>query len=201
MGMITVDDLTLVLSNSGETMEIVTIIPIVKRIGVRMIAMTGRMDSTLAVESDVCLDVSVAQEACPHNLAPTASTTAALVMGDALAVAVQKQRGFSAQDFARTLPGGMLGKRLLLYARDIMHTGTEMPLVGPEDTMAELLLEMSAKSLGMGGGGGQAEPVARDVYRRRPQEIPGTGSGCLYGQGEGSDDTRSLYGHPRHAGG
>ncbi len=151
MGMITVDDLTLILSNSGETMEIVTIIPIVKRIGVRMIAMTGKMDSTLATESDVCLDVGVAREACPHNLAPTASTTAALVMGDTLAVAVQKQRGFSVQDFARTHPGGMLGKRLLLYARDIMHAGTELPLVGPEETMAELLIEMSSKSLGMAG--------------------------------------------------
>lgn len=151
MGMITVDDLTLVLSNSGETMEIVSIIPIVRRIGVRMISMTGRSDSTLATESDVCLDVSVAKEACPHNLAPTASTTAALVMGDALAIAVQRQRGFSVQDFARTHPGGMLGKRLLLYVRDIMHRGAELPLVGPEETMAALLLEMSSKSLGMAG--------------------------------------------------
>ncbi|MYD77014.1 MAG: KpsF/GutQ family sugar-phosphate isomerase [Gammaproteobacteria bacterium] len=150
-GMITTEDLALTISNSGETLEIVTIIPIIKRLGVRMIAMTGNPDSTLAVESDICLDVSVEKEACPHNLAPTASTTATLVMGDALAVAVQHLRGFSIQDFARTHPGGVLGKRLLLYARDLMHTGDELPLVGPDMTLDEVLIEMSSKALGMVG--------------------------------------------------
>ena len=149
--MITTEDLALTISNSGETLEIVTIIPIIKRLGVRMIAMTGNPDSTLAVESDICLDVSVEKEACPHNLAPTASTTATLVMGDALAVAVQHLRGFSIQDFARTHPGGVLGKRLLLYARDLMHTGDELPLVGPDMTLDEVLIEMSSKALGMVG--------------------------------------------------
>ena len=151
VGMITTDDLTLIISNSGETMEVVSIIPIVKRLGVKMIAMTGKPGSTLALQSDAHLNVHVNREACPHNLAPTASTTATLVMGDALAVTVQKERGFSVQDFARTHPGGMLGKRLLLYARDLMHTGNELPLVRPDESMGMLLLEMSSKSLGMAG--------------------------------------------------
>lgn len=116
-----------------------------------MVAMTGNPDSTLAVESDVFLNISVEKEACPHNLAPTASTTATLVMGDALAVAIQHMRGFSAQDFARTHPGGMLGKRLLLYARNLMHSGDELPLVSPETTLDEVLIEMSSKVLGMVG--------------------------------------------------
>lgn len=151
VGMITTDDLVIIISNSGETAELVAILPIVKRLGVKLIAMTGKLDSTLAKKSDAFIDVSVDKEACPHNLAPTASTTATLVMGDALAVVVQKLRGFSAQDFARTHPGGVLGKRLLLFASDIMHTGDELPLVDEDATMDLLLLEMTSKSLGMVG--------------------------------------------------
>lgn len=151
LGMITPDDVVLVISNSGETAEVVAILPIVKRIGAGLLALLGNMKSTLAQQADACLDVSVAQEACPHNLAPTASTTATLVMGDALAVAVQRLRGFSAHDFARTHPGGMLGKRLLLYAEDLMHTGDDLPLVNERASVQELVLEMSGKSLGMAG--------------------------------------------------
>lgn len=150
-GMITTKDLALTISNSGETLEIVTIIPIIKRLGVKMIAMTSNPSSTLALESDIFLDISVEKEACLHNLAPTASTTATLVMGDALAVAIQHLRGFSVQDFARTHPGGVLGKRLLLYARDLMHSGDELPLVSPHTTLDEVLIEMSSKALGMVG--------------------------------------------------
>ena len=151
LGMITPNDVTLFISNSGETPEVVAILPIVKRIGGGLVTLTGNPDSSLARQSDACLDTSVAKEACPHNLAPTASTTATLVMGDALAVAVQHLRGFSAQDFARTHPGGVLGKRLLLYASDLMHTGDALPLVGERATLRELVLEMSSKSLGMAG--------------------------------------------------
>ncbi len=151
LGMITTDDVTLAISNSGETSEVITIVPIVKRIGGGLVSMTGNLDSSLARHSDACLDISVAKEACPHNLAPTASTTAALVMGDALAVVVQQMRGFSAQDFARTHPGGVLGKRLLLYASDLMHTGDALPLVDEHATLRQLVLEMSSKSLGMAG--------------------------------------------------
>ncbi len=151
LGMLTTRDLVIAISNSGETAEVISIIPIVKLLGVQMIAMTGNPASTLGHQSDAHLNVGVDREACPHNLAPTASTTATLVMGDALAVAVQKLRGFSIQDFARTHPGGMLGRRLLLYARDLMHTGDELPLVRQQATMDKLLLEMSSKSLGMVG--------------------------------------------------
>jgi len=151
LGMITPHDVALVISNSGETAEVVAILPIVKRIGSGLVTLTGNPDSTLARQSDACLDVGVEKEACPHNLAPTASTTAALVMGDALAVAVQRMRGFSAQDFARTHPGGVLGKRLLLYAPDLMHPADALPLVGDNATLRQLVLEMSSKSLGMAG--------------------------------------------------
>ncbi len=151
IGMVMPKDLVLMISNSGETAEIIAIIPIVKRLGVKIIALTGVMHSTLAHLADVSLDVGVDKEACLHNLAPTASTTATLVMGDALAVVVQRLRGFSAQDFARTHPGGILGKRLLLYASDIMHRGEEVPLVDKTATLHLLLLEMTSKSLGMVG--------------------------------------------------
>ena len=151
VGMITTDDLVIAISNSGETDELIAIVPIVKRLGVKLITMTGQVHSTLAQQSDACINVRVDKEACPHNLAPTASTTATLVMGDALAVVVQKLRGFSAQDFARTHPGGVLGKRLLLFARDLMHVGADLPLVDEHATMDVLLLEMTSKSLGMVG--------------------------------------------------
>ncbi len=151
LGMITPDDLVIAIANSGETPEIISILPVVKRICSGLIVLTGNTGSKLAREADVCLDVGVAKEACPHNLAPTSSSTATLVMGDALAVAVQKLRGFSEMDFARTHPGGTLGKRLLLYASDLMHSGDALPLVTGDATMQELLLEMSSKSLGMVG--------------------------------------------------
>lgn len=151
LGMITPPDVALMISNSGETAEIIAVLPIVKRLGAGLICLTGNMKSTLARHADACLDVGVEKEACPHNLAPTASTTATLAMGDALAVAVQRRRGFSARDFARTHPGGALGKRLLLYAADLMHTGADLPLVQADATLRELVVEMSSKSLGMAG--------------------------------------------------
>jgi arabinose-5-phosphate isomerase len=151
LGMITPQDIVIALSNSGTTPEILTIVPIVKRMGVKLISLTGRPDSELANSSDAHLDVGVSREACPHNLAPTASTTAALAMGDALTVAVLQSRGFSADDFARTHPGGVLGKRLLLYVSDIMHSGDEIPLVKQSASFKDVLLEMTGKSLGMTG--------------------------------------------------
>lgn len=151
MGMITAHDLVIAISNSGETAEILTIVPIVKRMGVKLITMLGKPDSTLGEQADVILDVSVEQEACPMNLAPTSSTTATLLMGDALAVAVFRARGFSEQDFARTHPGGLLGRRLLLYACDIMHSGDAVPLVHETASLSDVLMEMTSKSLGMTG--------------------------------------------------
>jgi arabinose-5-phosphate isomerase len=151
LGMITPDDLVIAISNSGNTPEILAILPMIKRLGVPLISMTGSKDSAICQQSDVCLDVGVAQEACPHNLAPTASTTAALAMGDALAVALLKARNFSVNDFARSHPGGALGRRLLLYVIDIMHTGDEIPLVSENDGLEKALIEMSQKGLGMTG--------------------------------------------------
>ena len=149
LGMITATDLVMAVSYSGETREIITILPLVKRLGVPLITLTGKRDSTLARASDVVLDVSVKEEACPLNLAPTASTTATLAMGDALAVALLESRGFTAEDFARSHPGGSLGRRLLLTVADIMHTGEEVPRVSPGVTLGEGLLEMTRKGLGM----------------------------------------------------
>ncbi len=151
LGMITPQDLIIALSNSGATPEVLTIVPIVKRMGVKLVSITGDPGSELAKSADAHLDVGVAREACPHNLAPTASTTAALAMGDALVVAVLQSRGFSVDDFARTHPGGRLGKRLLLYVSDIMHQGEEIPLVLESASFKEVLLEMTGKSLGMTG--------------------------------------------------
>jgi arabinose-5-phosphate isomerase len=136
-------------SYSGETQEIVTILPLVKRMGAALISMTGKPGSTLAREADVHLNVAVDEEACSLQLAPTASTTATLAMGDALAVALLESRGFTAEDFARSHPSGTLGKRLLLRVSDIMHTGDDIPAVGERVTLSEGLLEMTRKSLGM----------------------------------------------------
>jgi arabinose-5-phosphate isomerase len=149
LGMITGDDLVLALSNSGETTELVTILPLIKRLGVKLIAFTGNPDSTLAKLADVHLDVSVAREACPLNLAPTASTTAALAMGDALAVALLEARGFTQDDFARSHPGGSLGRRLLLRVEDIMHKGESIPQVPEGTALSKALMEMTRKGLGM----------------------------------------------------
>ena len=149
IGMITDDDVVIAISNSGETAELLTILPVIKRLGVPLIAMTGRPQSTLGKAAASVLDVSVAEEACPHNLAPTASTTATLAMGDALAVAVLEARGFSQHDFARSHPGGSLGRRLLLHVEDVMRTGEQVPMVGPDATLRDGLLEITRKGLGM----------------------------------------------------
>ena len=151
LGMITPGDLVIAISNSGETPEILALLPIIKRMGIPLIAMTGQAVSTLGNTAVECLDTSVDKEACPHNLAPTASTTATLGMGDALAVAVLKSRGFSRDDFARSHPGGTLGRRLLIYVRDVMHTHDDMPLVTSGSQLTTALEEMSAKGLGMTG--------------------------------------------------
>ena len=149
LGMITEHDTLLAVSYSGETDEVVTILPLVKRMGARLISMTGNAGSTLAKAADVHLDVSVAEEACPLNLAPTASTTATLAMGDALAVALLKNRGFTAEDFARSHPSGSLGKRLILRVADVMRDGDGIPSVGPDVRLRDGLMEMTEKGLGM----------------------------------------------------
>jgi arabinose-5-phosphate isomerase len=149
IGMITRRDVVVALSNSGETEELARILPVIKRIATPLIALTGRPDSTLGRAATVVIDVSVAEEACPLNLAPTASTTAALAMGDALAVGVLEARGFTEQDFALSHPGGSLGRRLLLHVADVMRTGDGLPHVRPDAPLKEGLLEMSRKGLGM----------------------------------------------------
>jgi len=149
LGMITGQDVLLAVSYSGETDEVLTILPLVKRMGAKMLSMTGNPKSTLAQAADVHLDVSVSEEACPLNLAPTASTTATLAMGDALAVALLKIRGFTAEDFAMSHPSGSLGKRLLLRVEDVMRSGKEVPKVTPDMLLQDGLLEMTQKGLGM----------------------------------------------------
>jgi arabinose-5-phosphate isomerase len=148
VGMITRDDVVLALSNSGETAEILTILPVIKRLGVPLIAFTGNADSVLARIATVHLDIGVPAEACPLNLAPTASTTAALAVGDALAVVLLKARGFTEEDFARSHPAGALGRRLL-YVRDVMRSGADIPTVHADATLAQGLMEVTSKRLGM----------------------------------------------------
>ena len=149
IGMITARDVVLALSNSGETDELLAILPVIKRLDVPLIALTGNDASTLARHATVVLDVSVPAEACPLNLTPTASTTAALAMGDALAVAILEARGFTEEDFARSHPGGTLGRRLLLHVDEVMRHGDDLPAVGPDTPLSAGLLEMSRKGLGM----------------------------------------------------
>ncbi|HEX6261175.1 MAG TPA: KpsF/GutQ family sugar-phosphate isomerase [Woeseiaceae bacterium] len=149
LGMITEQDLLLAVSYSGETQEVVTILPLVKRMGARLLSLTGKPGSTLARAADVHLNVAVDEEACPLNLAPTASTTATLAMGDALAVALLESRGFTAEDFARSHPSGSLGKRLIMRVSDVMHTGDAIPAVGEHVNLSGGLVEMSRKGLGM----------------------------------------------------
>jgi arabinose-5-phosphate isomerase len=149
LGMITPQDVVVAISYSGETAEVVTILPLIKRMGTPLIAMTGKPGSTLARLADVHLDVSVEQEACPHNLAPTASTTATLALGDALAIALLEARGFTQEDFALSHPGGSLGRRLLLRIEDLMHKGDRLPKVPLGTPMSQALLEMTRKGLGM----------------------------------------------------
>ena len=148
LGMITAADLVLAVSNSGESQELTAILPVLKRLGVPLVAMTGRADSTLARHADVFLDCAVDKEACPLNLTPTASTTVQLALGDALAVALLDARGFKAEDFARSHPGGALGRKLLTHVSDVMRSGSAVPRVGPDASFSALMREMSAKGLG-----------------------------------------------------
>lgn len=173
LGMITPDDVVIALSNSGNSEEILTIVPQVKRRGASLIAITGNAASALAREADVHLDAAVAEEACPLNLAPTASTTAALALGDALAVALLDARGFSASDFANAHPGGALGRRLLTHVRDVMRPATEVPQLPPKATAAEALLAMTRGGLGMTAitdPGGSIEGIFTDGDLRRTLE-------------------------------
>ncbi len=149
LGMITSQDLLLAVSYSGETAEVVTILPVVKRMGAKLLSITGNPKSTMALAADVHLDVSVSEEACPLNLAPTASTTATLAMGDALAVALLKSRGFTAEDFARSHPSGSLGKRLILRVSDVMRSNDRIPAVTADVSLRDGLMEMTDKGLGM----------------------------------------------------
>ena len=148
MGMITKHDVVIALSNSGETDELLTLLPVIKRLNVPLIALTGKTDSTLAKAATVTINVGVREEACPLGLAPTSSTSAALAMGDALAIALLEHRGFSADDFARAHPGGALGRRLLLHVNDIMHTGKDIPMVHESTLLKDALVEMTRKGLG-----------------------------------------------------
>jgi arabinose-5-phosphate isomerase len=149
LGMITAQDVVIALSGSGETGEMLVILPIIKRLGAALIALTGNPASTLARQADVHIDVGVREEACPLGLAPTSSTTATLVMGDALAVAMLEAKGFTREDFAMSHPGGSLGRRLLLRVREIMHIGSEIPAVSESTLVRDAVLEMTAKKLGM----------------------------------------------------
>lgn len=170
LGMITPSDIVLALSNSGETEEILKLLPVLKRLGISIVAMTGNPDSTLAKLADIHLCARVEQEACPLGLAPTASTTAALALGDAIAVALLEARGFSADDFALSHPGGSLGRRLLLRISDVMHEGPQIPLVDETATVSAALLEISRKGLGMTGvlsAAGQLAGIFTDGDLRR----------------------------------
>jgi arabinose-5-phosphate isomerase len=148
LGMITPQDIVLALSNSGESDELNTVLPVLKRLGTTIIAMTGRAESSLARHAHLILDSWVEQEACPLNLAPTASTTAQMALGDALAVALLEARGFKPEDFARSHPGGALGRKLLTHVRDLMRSGDALPRVAPEASFTEMMRTMSAKALG-----------------------------------------------------
>ncbi len=149
LGMITRKDIVITLSNSGETTEVLTLLPLLKRLGIKLITMTGKPDSTLARAADAVLDVGVSEEACPLNLAPTASTSAAMAMGDALAIALLESRGFTEEDFALSHPGGSLGRKLLLHVADVMRTGTAIPQVSLQTLLIEGLMEITSKGLGM----------------------------------------------------
>ncbi|WPH20550.1 KpsF/GutQ family sugar-phosphate isomerase [Variovorax paradoxus] len=176
LGMIKPVDLVLAISNSGEVDELTVILPVVKRQGVPLIAMTGRTDSTLARHADIVIDAGVAKEACPLNLAPTASTTAQMAMGDALAVALLDARGFGSEDFARSHPGGALGRKLLTHVSDVMRSGDEVPRVAPTATLSELMREMSSKGLGATAvvdAQGRAVGIFTDGDLRRQVETGG----------------------------
>jgi arabinose-5-phosphate isomerase len=170
LGMITGDDVVLLLSNSGETDELVSLLPHLKRQGAQLIALTGNEQSSLAQAADVHLDASVDAEACPLGLAPTASTTAALALGDALALTLLDARGFSVEDFARSHPGGSLGRRLLTHVRDVMRSGADVPAVSLAATLADAVIEMSGKGMGMTAvidADGRVEGIFTDGDLRR----------------------------------
>ncbi|TWG83862.1 arabinose-5-phosphate isomerase [Cupriavidus gilardii J11] len=175
LGMVTRDDVLIAFSNSGETAELLSIVPIIKRFGARLISVTGNPRSNLAQLADVHLDAGVAKEACPLNLAPTASTTAALALGDALAVAVLDARGFGEEDFARSHPGGALGRKLLTYVRDVMRTGNAVPEVRESTPLAQALMEITRKGMAMTAvvdPDGHAVGVFTDGDLRRLLETP-----------------------------
>ncbi|OSZ63298.1 SIS domain-containing protein [Hydrogenophaga sp. IBVHS2] len=177
LGMITPQDVVLAISNSGESDELTVLLPLIKRMGVPLVAFTGRAESSLARHADWVLDTAVAREACPHNLAPTASTTAQLALGDALAVALLDARGFRADDFARSHPGGALGRRLLTHVADVMRQGDAVPRVTPDTPLMDLMREISAKGLGLCavvGPDGRALGVFTDGDLRRLIERTGS---------------------------
>ena len=159
LGMITPQDVVLAISNSGESEELNAVLPFIKRLGAVLVGMTGRIDSSLARHADFVLNSGVEKEACPHNLAPTASTTAQMALGDALAMALLDARGFRPEDFARSHPGGALGCRLLTHVEDLMRKGEALPMVGPNDSFGRLMQEMSAKGLGVAAIVGESQKV------------------------------------------
>ena len=176
VGMITEGDVVLAVSNSGETEELLNLLPIIKRVGLKLVVMTGKPGSTLSRSADAVLNVAVKEEACPLGLSPTASTTAALAMGDALAVVLLERRGFREEDFALRHPGGILGRKLLLHVSDLMHCGPALPLVHEGMPMKETLLEITSKHLGVTGvvdGGGGLVGVITDGDLRRGLETEG----------------------------
>jgi len=182
LGMVRPQDVVLAISNSGEVDELAAILPALRRLGVTLVAMTGRPESTLARHADIVLSSAVAEEACPLNLAPTASTTAQMALGDALAVALLDARGFREEDFARSHPGGALGRKLLLHVKDLMRQGEALPQVAPATPMPELLREMTGKGLGFAavvGADGRPQGIFTDGDLRRLIEA-------------GRDDLRSL---------
>jgi arabinose-5-phosphate isomerase len=176
-------DVVIALSNSGETEEIARMLPSLKRLGIQIISLTGNKESTLAKNSDVVLDVGVKEEACPLGLAPTASTTAALAMGDALAVALLDKRGFRPEDFACFHPGGALGKRLLMRVRDLMHTGNDIPTVGVETLIKDAIFEISSKKMGvtavLDGAGTLIGVISDGDLRRWMEKTEKTGENLL----------------------
>ncbi len=170
LGMVASGDVVLAISNSGESDELAAILPAIKRLGVTLVAMTGRADSSLAQHADLVLDSAVEEEACPLNLAPTASTTAQMALGDALAVALLDARGFREEDFARSHPGGALGRKLLMHVRDLMRSGDDVPRVGPDTSFTEMLREMTGKGLGftaIARPDGQVQGIFTDGDLRR----------------------------------
>lgn len=176
LGMVTRDDVMVALSYSGESAELLVIVPLIKRQGAKLISITGNPESSLATEADIHLDARVAEEACPLGLAPTASTTAALALGDALAVALLEARGFGEKDFARSHPGGSLGRRLLTHVADIMRTGDAVPQVTESATLSDAVLEISRKGMGMTavvGDSGKVVGIFTDGDLRRTMEKPG----------------------------